>query len=275
MHFGEERERRTSALDIVSMSPPSYPSAWLHPCRARFCFTWQSHCSSSCSRHLLPALLPLLTCFLQLAVSCRVDLRLTAGQHVSGCNESNRAVQAHGVVVVHVLLYQPPRIFRRQRRARPDALALQRFVPALQLPVRLRVVGRRSHMRHARNTNELFEVPRNELRTVVGNDARLRFWIFLLGSLQNDLDLCLCHGLAQIPMHDGSAIAVQHAAQVVKRPRNVDVAHVDMPMLMRLRWLLEARPFLRRLSIPFLQKPCLPQYSPNARRTHCHHVGIQ
>ncbi len=31
---------------IVSMSPPSYPSAWLHPCRARFRFTWQSYCNS-------------------------------------------------------------------------------------------------------------------------------------------------------------------------------------------------------------------------------------
>ena len=38
--FWEERERRTPALNIVSMSPPSYPSAWLHPCRARFRFTW-------------------------------------------------------------------------------------------------------------------------------------------------------------------------------------------------------------------------------------------
>src|SRR5438477_758967 len=44
--FWEERERRTSAPShIVSMSPPSYPSAWLHPCRARFCFTWQCHFS--------------------------------------------------------------------------------------------------------------------------------------------------------------------------------------------------------------------------------------
>src|SRR6266566_9622958 len=28
------------------MSPPGYPSAWLHPCRARFRFAWQNHCSS-------------------------------------------------------------------------------------------------------------------------------------------------------------------------------------------------------------------------------------
>ncbi len=46
MCFGEERERQASAPNIVSMSPPSYPSAWLHPCRARFRFAWQSHCSS-------------------------------------------------------------------------------------------------------------------------------------------------------------------------------------------------------------------------------------
>jgi hypothetical protein len=31
---------------IVSMSTPSYPSAWLHPCRARCRFTWQNHCTS-------------------------------------------------------------------------------------------------------------------------------------------------------------------------------------------------------------------------------------
>src|SRR5437763_1316396 len=33
----------------------------------------------------------------------------------------------------------------------------------------------------------------------------------------------------------GAAEAIQHAAQVVKRPRDVDITHVDMPMLMRLR----------------------------------------
>ena len=43
----ERRERETHApLTIVSMSPPSYPSAWLHPCRARFRFAWRSHCSA-------------------------------------------------------------------------------------------------------------------------------------------------------------------------------------------------------------------------------------
>jgi len=35
-----KREKLVPALlVIVSMSPPGYPSAWLHPCRARFRFT--------------------------------------------------------------------------------------------------------------------------------------------------------------------------------------------------------------------------------------------
>ncbi len=76
-------------------------------------------------------------------------------------------------------------------------------------------------MRHARYADEFFEVSRDELRAVVGNDARPRFRVFLLGSLQNDLNVSLGHGLAQIPMHDESAIAVQYAAQIVERARNI------------------------------------------------------
>src|SRR5262249_37170790 len=119
------------------------------------------------------------------------------------------------------------------------------------------------HVRHPRNAYELFEVPRDELRTVVGNDARLRLRVFLLGPLQYDLNLCLGHGLAQIQMHDESAIAVQHAAQIVERARNVDVAHVDMPMLERLRGLLEPSAFPRWFPFPFLQYPRLPQHPPH------------
>ena len=46
----------------------------------------------------------------------------------------------HVVVMLHITLYQAPRIFQRQRRSRPNALAFQRFVPALNFAVRLRVV---------------------------------------------------------------------------------------------------------------------------------------
>ena len=141
--FWDERERRTSApMNIVSMSPPGYPSAWLHPCRARFRFTWQSHCSlkfpAAGSR---PALFSLFARLLQFAISRRMDLRLPPGQHVRWRDVADGAVKAHRVVVLHVLLDEPLPILLRQRRARPDALPFERFVPALDLPIRLRENG--------------------------------------------------------------------------------------------------------------------------------------
>ena len=44
--LGRARKGSFRAPVIVSMSPPGYPSAWLHPCRARFRFAWHSHCNS-------------------------------------------------------------------------------------------------------------------------------------------------------------------------------------------------------------------------------------
>ena len=78
---------------------------------------------------------------------------------------------------------------------------------------------------------------------VVGDDARFGIRIFLLGGLEDNLDIGLPHRLAQVPMHNRTAVAVQHAAEVVERARDVDVGNVDMPMLMRFPRLLEARPF--------------------------------
>src|SRR5664279_3965178 len=130
MCFWEERERRTSAPShIVSMSPPSYPSAWLHPCRARFCFTWRCHFNSSRSRRrLVSALFPLLARFFQFAIPRRKDLGLAPRQYIRWRDKSDGAVKAHGVVVVHVLLDEFQRVLFRQRRSRPDALSFERFV---------------------------------------------------------------------------------------------------------------------------------------------------
>src|SRR5450631_1819158 len=117
-------------MTIVSMSPPSYPSAWLHPCRARFRFTWQSHCSlPSLTRRSLPAFLSLLARLFQLAVPRRMNLGLAPGQQICWRDKSNGTVQTHCVVVLDVFLDQLLAILRRQRSARPDALSFERFVP--------------------------------------------------------------------------------------------------------------------------------------------------
>jgi len=95
----------------------------------------------------------------------------------------NRAVQANVVVMLDVALHQTPRIFQRQWRSRPDALSFERFVPAFDLSVRLRIVGRGSDVRHARDPNELLEVFGDELRAVIRDDPGLRLRVLLLGCL--------------------------------------------------------------------------------------------
>jgi len=71
-------------------------------------------------------------------------------------------------------------------------------VPALNLAVRLWIVRGGADVRHARYANELLEVASNELRTIVGDDSRLRFRALLVGSLQDHFDISFSHGLASL-----------------------------------------------------------------------------
>jgi hypothetical protein len=76
-------------------------------------------------------------------------------------------------------------------------------------------------MGHTRDADELLEVPGDELWSVVGDDPRFCFWVFLPRSLQNDFNFRFGHRFPQIPMNDRTAVAVQDAAQVVERRANV------------------------------------------------------
>src|SRR5216683_5910314 len=71
---------------------------------------------------------------------------------------ADRTVQADVVVMLYVALHQTPRFFQRQWRSRPDALSFERFVPAFNRSVRLRIGGRSSDVGHARDANQLLEV---------------------------------------------------------------------------------------------------------------------
>lgn len=74
--------------------------------RASFRFTWQGHCSAPFGVVCLAAFLASL---IQFAVA-RVDLGLAAGEHIGRRDESDGAVQTHGVVPDDVLLDHAPRI---------------------------------------------------------------------------------------------------------------------------------------------------------------------
>src|SRR2546428_13931113 len=126
-------DRLPRCLASARWAPPGYPSAWLHPCRARFCFTWRGHCSRVrriCKRrYCRPPELPLVTGFLDLAVARSVDLGLSPDEHIVRRHIADGAMQAYGVVVIHVGLNQAPRIFPRQLSAGSHALRLLRFCP--------------------------------------------------------------------------------------------------------------------------------------------------
>jgi hypothetical protein len=97
--------------------------------RARFRFTWRGHFNSAGEarkhryRRLLRAELSPLTSFVQLAITRCMDLSLSSRQHILRRHVTDRAVQAHGVVVIYVELNQVPGILQGQRCERPDALA--------------------------------------------------------------------------------------------------------------------------------------------------------
>jgi hypothetical protein len=109
------------------------------------------------SRVWLAAILVLLSGGFQLGVAFRVILLLTPRQPSSG-------VISPVALFRRTLFYgprrpdQPPRTLQRQQRSRPNALAFQRLVLALDLAVRLWMVRGGSDLRHARDVNEFLEV---------------------------------------------------------------------------------------------------------------------
>src|SRR6516165_6265389 len=70
--------------------------------------------------------------------------------------------------------------------------------------------------------------------------------------------------LPQIPVDDVSATAIEHAAQVIECPADVDVRHVDVPVLMGRQRLLKPRALLRRLAVPLRQQSRLAENPPDA-----------
>jgi hypothetical protein len=76
-----------------------------------------------------------------------------------------------------------------QHSSWPDALPFERLVPALDLPVRLRVKGEvRTCVIPEIRMNSLRSLG-DELRTIVRDDPGPRVWVLLLRPLQDDLDV--------------------------------------------------------------------------------------
>jgi hypothetical protein len=76
-------------------------------------------------------------------------------------------------------------------------------------------------------------------------------------------------------MHDRSATAVKQAAEEEECSPHVDIGNVDVPVFVRRERLLESGPLERRSGIMPLHQPRIAEYSVNAGRTGCCHVGVE
>lgn len=88
-----------------------------------------------------------------------------------------------------------------------------------------------------------YRVPR--LRAVVADDPRLGARVFLQGPLHDRLHVRFRHRFTDLPVDDVPAEPVQHAGQVIKSPRHMDVGNIHMPVVVSRQRLHEARAFLR------------------------------
>src|ERR1700730_10314140 len=76
------------------MPPLDYPSAWLRPCSAHFCFTCRSHCSCRAGPRkqrghcLLPTKLPLPARIFQLTIARRILSSAASNECCPGCHRS-------------------------------------------------------------------------------------------------------------------------------------------------------------------------------------------
>ena len=106
---------------------------------------------------------------------------------------------------------------------RTNAIRLERFVPTLDLAVALRIVGRCPNVGHAGHADELLEVLRDELRSVVGDDPRIGARVRFASFLHDGFNIPFLHFLAYFPVGDVAAAAIQHAAEEQERSRDIDV----------------------------------------------------
>src|ERR1700731_1750298 len=102
-------------------------------------------------------------------------------------------MQAYHIVMVHEFEDEPLGIFHAQRRLDANAPSLQRFEPPLQLAVALGIVWRCSDVRHSTDPDEFLEVPGDELRAVIRDDARPLAWKLFASALDDRLHLGFLH----------------------------------------------------------------------------------
>ena len=95
------------------------------------------------------------------------------------------------------------------------------------------------------------------------------------GPLEDRLHLGFGHGLADLPVDDEPAVAVEDAAQEEECPADINMRDIDMPVLMRPQRLLEALALLGGLPASARELAGRLEHAVDAGRAHGHDIGVE
>ena len=218
---------------------------------------------------------PPFSCGFEFAVAGVEDLLLASVEFVLGRDVADGRVQPDGVVVLDEFADDAACVFERQRGTGADAFFLEDAVPAFDLAVALRVIRRRFDVRHATEADELLEVPGDELRAIVGDDAGRDVGEPLAGALDDLFDVGLGHGLADLPVDGEPGAAVEQAAQVVEGAGDVEVGDIDVPVLVRAQRLDEPLALGRGLGDVSVEPASILEDAVDAGRAAGSDIGVE
>jgi len=224
---------------------------------------------------LPPVLLSCFSGYFKFVVPFFEYLLLATFQLSPGSDVAQRAVEPLIVVKVNIVRHLSPGFVKRQRHFGPDAFMFDGLVETFQFAVALRVVGRCPHMGHPCHPDKFFEVLGYELGTIVRNNPRGGMREVLSGSLQDYFNVSFGHCLAQFPVDDVATTTVQKTAQIVKGSANIDVGNINMPVLVGLKRLNKAGPFLGCLAVPAPEQLGSTQDTINAAGTDGNNIPVE
>ena len=148
-------------------------------------------------------------------------------------------------------------------------------MPTLDLTVGLGVVGRGLHVSHTGQTNKLLKVLGNELWAIVGDDSWSGLGELFAGPLEDGFDVGFLHFFADFPVNDVSAEAVEDRALEVKSSRDIEVADIDVPVLMGQQRLLKSSSFFGGFGGKSCQESGIAKYAIDRRRATSNDISVE
>jgi hypothetical protein len=143
---------------------------------------------------------------------------------------------------------------------------------SIDLAFRLRIIRRCPHMGHLTELEKPLEILGNVLWSIIRDEPRKGMRKQLSSPLKNYLNILLCHGFTNFPVNNQPRTAFKKSAQGIILASDSYKGDVGVPILVRLKRLIEVFSFTRLRGIPALKPTRLNEHLTNAGRACCNNV---